>query len=129
MFYKVSKQRFDSDPEFKQRAQQAVVRLQVKCQFSALQLPIVIISFGMLECFILSCYYLLYFQGGEAKYHKAWEKICEISRTEFQRVYQRLGVHLEERVNEVVSFVFTVGRDIMKSLFGYRLDIPMKFFY
>ncbi|XP_054807999.1 arginine--tRNA ligase, cytoplasmic-like isoform X1 [Prosopis cineraria] len=62
-FYKASKQRFDSDPEFKQRAQQAVVRLQ----------------------------------GGETKYHKAWAQICEISRTEFHRVYQRLGVHLEEK--------------------------------
>ena len=29
-FYKASKVRFDSDPEFKLRAQQAVVRLQVK---------------------------------------------------------------------------------------------------
>ncbi|KAF7813888.1 arginine--tRNA ligase, cytoplasmic-like isoform X1 [Senna tora] len=62
-FYKASKQRFDSDPEFKQRAQQAVVCLQ----------------------------------GGESKYRKAWAQICEISRTEFHRVYQRLGVHLEEK--------------------------------
>lgn len=29
LFYKASKQRFDEDPEFKDRAQQAVVRLQV----------------------------------------------------------------------------------------------------
>lgn len=28
-FYKASKQRFDSDPAFKERAQQAVVSLQV----------------------------------------------------------------------------------------------------
>lgn len=28
-FYKASKQRFDADPEFKERAQQAVVSLQV----------------------------------------------------------------------------------------------------
>ncbi|XP_028790127.1 arginine--tRNA ligase, chloroplastic/mitochondrial isoform X2 [Neltuma alba] len=62
-FYKASKERFDSDAEFKQRAQQAVVRLQ----------------------------------GGEDKYRKAWAQICEISRTEFHRVYQRLGVHLEEK--------------------------------
>ncbi|KAI4350782.1 hypothetical protein L6164_005198 [Bauhinia variegata] len=62
-FYKASKLRFDSDPVFKERAQQAVVRLQ----------------------------------GGEPKYRKAWAQICEISRNEFHKVYQRLGVHLEEK--------------------------------
>ncbi|MBA0564508.1 hypothetical protein Golob_009446, partial [Gossypium lobatum] len=62
-FYKASKQRFDSDPAFKERSQQAVVRLQ----------------------------------GGEEKYRRAWAQICEISRTEFHKVYQRLGVHLEEK--------------------------------
>ncbi|KAJ8751036.1 hypothetical protein K2173_016217 [Erythroxylum novogranatense] len=62
-FYKASKQRFDTDAEFKDRAQRAVVRLQ----------------------------------GGETKYHQAWEQICELSRKEFDRVYQRLGVHLEEK--------------------------------
>nr|GLL20621.1 arginine--tRNA ligase, cytoplasmic-like isoform X1 [Ipomoea trifida] len=36
-------------------------------------------------------------QGGEEKYRKAWSQICEISRKEFEKVYQRLGVHLEER--------------------------------
>ncbi|XP_019192361.1 PREDICTED: arginine--tRNA ligase, cytoplasmic-like isoform X1 [Ipomoea nil] len=62
-FYKASKQRFDSDPDFKERAQKAVVSIQ----------------------------------GGEEKYRKAWSQICEISRREFEKVYQRLGVHLEER--------------------------------
>ncbi|XP_031109940.1 arginine--tRNA ligase, chloroplastic/mitochondrial-like isoform X2 [Ipomoea triloba] len=62
-FYKASKQRFDSDPDFKERAQKAVVSLQ----------------------------------GGEEKYRKAWSQICEISRKEFEKVYHRLGVHLEER--------------------------------
>ncbi|MBA0647225.1 hypothetical protein Goklo_015130, partial [Gossypium klotzschianum] len=62
-FYKASKQRFDADPAFKERAQQAVVRLQ----------------------------------GGEDKYRRAWAQICQISRTEFHKVYQRLGVHLEEK--------------------------------
>ncbi|KAG2712994.1 hypothetical protein I3760_04G153100 [Carya illinoinensis] len=62
-FYKASKQRFDSDPEFKEKAQKAVVRLQ----------------------------------GGEEKYRRAWAQICEISRNEFNRVYQCLGVHLEEK--------------------------------
>ncbi|KAK1365331.1 Arginine--tRNA ligase [Heracleum sosnowskyi] len=62
-FYKASKQRFDSDSAFKERAQQAVVSLQ----------------------------------GGEKKYRKAWEQICEISRKGYEKVYKRLGVHLEER--------------------------------
>ncbi|KAL7254189.1 hypothetical protein ACSBR1_008568 [Camellia fascicularis] len=62
-FYKASKQRFDSDPGFKERAQQAVVSLQ----------------------------------GGEEKYCKAWAQICEISRRGYQRVYQRLGIKIEEK--------------------------------
>ncbi|KAI3443697.1 hypothetical protein Pfo_000362 [Paulownia fortunei] len=62
-FYKASKQRFDSDPVFKERAQRAVVSLQ----------------------------------GGEEKYRKAWAQICEISRRGYERVYQWLGVHLEEK--------------------------------
>ncbi|XP_071718047.1 arginine--tRNA ligase, cytoplasmic-like [Rutidosis leptorrhynchoides] len=63
VFYKASKKRFDKDPPFKERAQQAVVR----------------------------------FQGGEEKYRKPWSQICQISRNEFEKVYQRLGVHLEEK--------------------------------
>ncbi|XP_045832727.1 arginine--tRNA ligase, chloroplastic/mitochondrial-like isoform X1 [Trifolium pratense] len=35
-------------------------------------------------------------QGGDPKYRKAWEQICNISRTEFKKVYQRLGIRLEE---------------------------------
>ncbi|XP_006654081.1 arginine--tRNA ligase, cytoplasmic-like isoform X2 [Oryza brachyantha] len=62
-FYKASKNRFDGDPEFKDRAQQAVVRLQ----------------------------------GGEERYRAAWNKICEISRNEFDLVYKRLNVKLEEK--------------------------------
>jgi len=62
-FYKASKQRFDEDAAFKERAQQAVVRLQ----------------------------------GGEEKYHKAWQQICDISRKEFDQVYIRLKVQLEEK--------------------------------
>ncbi|KAL5768720.1 hypothetical protein ACOSQ2_015503 [Xanthoceras sorbifolium] len=62
-FYKASKQRFDSDPAFKERAQKAVVSLQ----------------------------------GGEPKYHKAWARICEISRKEFDKVYKRLKIQIEEK--------------------------------
>ncbi|CAH9131257.1 unnamed protein product [Cuscuta epithymum] len=35
-------------------------------------------------------------QGGDHDYRKAWSQICEISRKEFQKIYDRLGVHLEE---------------------------------
>ncbi|KAK6120521.1 hypothetical protein DH2020_045738 [Rehmannia glutinosa] len=62
-FYKASKQRFDSDPDFKERAQRAVVSLQ----------------------------------AGDEKYRKAWSQICEISRKGYEKVYERLGVHLEEK--------------------------------
>lgn len=37
-------------------------------------------------------------QGGDEKYRKAWSQICEISRKEFDAVYQRLKIELEERV-------------------------------
>ncbi|CAL4895546.1 unnamed protein product [Urochloa decumbens] len=63
VFYKASKHKFDNDPEFKERAQQGVVRLQ----------------------------------GGEEKYREAWKKICDISRSEFDLVYKRLNVELEEK--------------------------------
>ncbi|CAM8880843.1 unnamed protein product [Rhodiola kirilowii] len=36
-------------------------------------------------------------QSGEEKYRKAWQQICEISRREFDSVYQRLKVRLEEK--------------------------------
>lgn len=47
-------------------------------------------------------------QRGEPKYRKAWSQICEISRKEFDRVYQRLGVQLEEKVFLGFSFTHTV---------------------
>ncbi|KAK6944900.1 Arginyl tRNA synthetase N-terminal domain [Dillenia turbinata] len=62
-FYRASKAKFDEDPAFKARAQQAVVRLQ----------------------------------GGESQFRTAWARICEISRREFQVIYQRLGIVLEEK--------------------------------
>ncbi|KAL9224552.1 hypothetical protein vseg_000576 [Gypsophila vaccaria] len=36
-------------------------------------------------------------QGGDPRYRKAWAEICEISRREFQKVYERLGVQIEEK--------------------------------
>ncbi|OII78294.1 arginyl-tRNA synthetase family protein [Cryptosporidium andersoni] len=35
-------------------------------------------------------------QGGDPTARAAWKKICEISRTEFQKVYDRLNIHIEE---------------------------------
>ncbi|PON62472.1 Arginine-tRNA ligase [Parasponia andersonii] len=83
-FYKASKQRFDSDAAFKERAQQAVVHLQ----------------------------------GGESKYRRAWLQICEISRKEFDRVYQRLGVQLEEKGE---SFYNPYISDVIKELSQLQL--------
>ncbi|XP_066367584.1 arginine--tRNA ligase, cytoplasmic-like isoform X2 [Miscanthus floridulus] len=36
-------------------------------------------------------------QGGEEKYREAWKKICDVSRSEFDLVYKRLNVVLEEK--------------------------------
>ncbi|WOK95434.1 arginine--tRNA ligase, cytoplasmic isoform X1 [Canna indica] len=36
-------------------------------------------------------------QGGEDRYRHAWQNICEISRKEFDLVYSRLQVQLEEK--------------------------------
>jgi arginyl-tRNA synthetase len=36
-------------------------------------------------------------QSGDADYKRAWERICEASRKEFQKIYDRLGVELNER--------------------------------
>ncbi|RDY12130.1 Arginine--tRNA ligase, chloroplastic/mitochondrial, partial [Mucuna pruriens] len=34
-------------------------------------------------------------QSGEEKYRKAWQQICDISKAEFEKVYQRLRIRLE----------------------------------
>ncbi|KAI3505548.1 hypothetical protein L1887_27680 [Cichorium endivia] len=80
VFYKASKQRFDSDSDFKERAQQAVVSLQ----------------------------------GGEEKYRKAWAQICEISRKGYEKVYQRLGVHLEEKGESFYNPYIPKTLDLLK---------------
>lgn len=35
-------------------------------------------------------------QSGDDHCIKAWQKLCEISRVEFQKIYDRLDVRLEE---------------------------------
>jgi len=37
------------------------------------------------------------FQSGDEESFKAWQRICGASRVEFQKIYDRLGVELEER--------------------------------
>lgn len=49
------------------------------------------------------------------KYRRAWAQICEISRSEFNRVYQLLGVHLEEKVCKL--FVSCASRKLYTSAF------------
>lgn len=62
-FYKESKALFDSDPEFKKRAYDRVVRLQ----------------------------------SGDEQCTKAWNLICDVSRREFQMLYDRLDIKIIER--------------------------------
>ncbi|GMP82102.1 hypothetical protein CsSME_00036566 [Camellia sinensis var. sinensis] len=45
------------------------------------------------------------FQGGEEKYRKAWAQICEISRRGYPRVYQRLGIKIEEKAAKRVGWL------------------------
>ncbi|XP_014284168.1 arginine--tRNA ligase, cytoplasmic [Halyomorpha halys] len=62
-FYKESKKRFDSDPDFKARAYNCVVCLQ----------------------------------NGDENYTKAWKMICDVSRKDFQQIYDKLDIKLIER--------------------------------
>lgn len=62
-FYKESKARFDSDPEFKKRAYACVVNLQ----------------------------------GKDPDYIRSWNTICDVSRKESSKIYDRLGIVITER--------------------------------
>lgn len=62
-FYKESKERFDTDEQFKKRAYDRVVQLQ----------------------------------KGDPIKTKAWNLICDVSRKEFQKIYDRLDISLIER--------------------------------
>ena len=63
-FYKAAKRRFDSDPDFKTRSRETVVRLQ----------------------------------RGDADEIAKWKSLCEASRGEYGKIYERLGIEgLEER--------------------------------
>ncbi|XP_050532942.1 arginine--tRNA ligase, cytoplasmic [Daktulosphaira vitifoliae] len=62
-FYKESKVLFDSDPDFKKRAYECVVKLQ----------------------------------SMSPDHVKAWQLICDVSRKEFEKIYERLNISLIER--------------------------------
>jgi arginyl-tRNA synthetase len=63
-FYKEAKQRFDADPDFKARSQQAVVKLQ----------------------------------SGDPQSLASWRTLCECSRAEYAKIYERLNIrNLVER--------------------------------
>ncbi|XP_039809505.1 arginine--tRNA ligase, cytoplasmic-like isoform X2 [Panicum virgatum] len=44
-------------------------------------------------------------QQGEDRYRAAWEKICQISHNEFDSVYKRLGVELEEKAASMAGWL------------------------
>lgn len=54
-------------------------------------------------------------QGGDSTYRKAWATICEISRKEFQKVYERLGVQLEEKGESFYNPYIPNVLDILRS--------------
>uniref|UniRef100_A0A8D2MMX5 Arginine--tRNA ligase, cytoplasmic n=1 Tax=Zonotrichia albicollis TaxID=44394 RepID=A0A8D2MMX5_ZONAL len=76
-FYKESKQRFDTEEEFKKRAYQCVVLLQSK----------------------------------NPDFIKAWNLICDVSRREFQKIYNCLDITIVERGE---SFYHDMMKDIVK---------------
>eukprot|EP00658_Telonema_sp_P-2_P056990 TRINITY_DN4544_c0_g1_i3.p1 TRINITY_DN4544_c0_g1~~TRINITY_DN4544_c0_g1_i3.p1 ORF type:complete len:470 (-),score=124.55 TRINITY_DN4544_c0_g1_i3:124-1533(-) len=70
-FYKESKNRFDDEPEFATRAHQAVVRLQSGAEKERLS-------------------------GESCPEVQGWKLLCDISRCEFQKIYDRLNVTVDE---------------------------------
>lgn len=53
-------------------------------------------------------------QGGDEECLAAWTRICDASRREFEKIYERLGVKLEERGE---SFYNPMLTDIVEDLF------------
>jgi arginyl-tRNA synthetase len=76
-------------------------------------------------------------QAHEPDYIKAWTQICDVSRNEFQKVYERLGVKLTERgesfyqdrMNDVVKLLNEAGvleeDDGRKIMFAPGLKVPL----
>lgn len=79
-FYKKAKARFDSDEEFKAKAQAEVVQLQ----------------------------------SGNEDTLRAWRIICDLSRKEFQKIYDRLDIQLTERGESFYNPFLSEVTDILK---------------
>ena len=45
-------------------------------------------------------------QGGNERYLEAWKHICDLSRKEFEQIYERLKVRIEEKVSLSVTLFF-----------------------
>lgn len=76
-------------------------------------------------------------QGGRSEYLEAWKRICGASRQEFQRIYDRLGVVLQERgesfynpmlqdtVDALAEQGLAVESDGAKCIFFDGKDVPL----
>lgn len=62
-------------------------------------------------------------QGGNEKTLQAWKLICDLSRIEFQKIYDRLDINLEERGE---SFYNPFLPDVVKTLEGKGLAVRNK---
>ncbi|XP_025417721.1 arginine--tRNA ligase, cytoplasmic [Sipha flava] len=102
-FYKQSKVLFDSDPEFKKRAYDCVVKLQ----------------------------------SMSPDHVQAWKLICDVSRREFQKIYNRLNINIVERgesfyqsrmenlVKELEDKGFLENDEGRKIMWGPECSIPL----
>ncbi|KAL6784922.1 TSR1 [Auxenochlorella protothecoides x Auxenochlorella symbiontica] len=76
-------------------------------------------------------------QGGRPEYLEVWRRICAASRAEFQRIYDRLGVELQERgesfynprlqatVDALVEQGVAVESDGARCVFFEGRDVPL----
>ena len=76
-------------------------------------------------------------QGGREEYLEAWRRICDASRREFQKIYDRLGVRLQERgesfynprlrdtVDALVEQGVAVESEGAKCVFFPKRDVPL----
>jgi hypothetical protein len=64
-------------------------------------------------------------QGGEQKYRDAWQKICEVSRSEFDLVYKRMNVELEEKVLHL-SVLLIISKYCSLKNFQLQLEISIR---
>jgi hypothetical protein len=58
-------------------------------------------------------------QGGNERYRQAWQHICALSRKEFEQIYQRLKIRIEEKVS-LCHILFVWGN--YSSLYGCTLS-------